>query len=423
MPSLCPAVLLLVLLPAFATAQPDDPYLTAQAAAQTALEAYETQAYPAFLTHIRAAQAALPNHPRLTYLLARAHALNNQPEAALQALHHYADLGLVDTPEADSTLALLHGTPGFRAVLTRIAVNQTVIGTPDTAFTLPEPDFIPEAVAFDPVQDAFYVGSVRKGKIVRVQGGEATDFATGLWSVLGLQVDARRRHLWACSSAFVHTEGLEADEIGQAGLFQYDLDTGRLLKRHHFPAGEVKHNINDLTLATDGTVYVSNPGNRILYRLLPEADSLQPWIGPGPLPVPQGLALSEDERHLYVADYARGLYRIDVATKVLAPVSAPDTVAVTGIDGLTRYGNTLLAIQNGIRPYRVVQYHLTPDGTAITHMTRLANNLPYDEPTLGTVVDHTFYYVANSQWNLFDRAGTLPPKDQLQGPLILKIEL
>ncbi len=56
-------------------------------------------------------------------------------------------------------------------------------------------------------------------------------------------------------------------------------------------------------------------------------------------------------------------------------------------------------------------------------MTRLANNLPYDEPTVGTVVDDVFYYVANSQWNLFDRAGNLPPVEDLNGPVILKIDL
>jgi hypothetical protein len=52
-----------------------------------------------------------------------------------------------------------------------------------------------------------------------------------------------------------------------------------------------------------------------------------------------------------------------------------------------------------------------------------AANPAFQEPTLGVVVEDTFYFVANSQWNRFDDQGHLPPAQQLQEPLILALPL
>jgi len=89
---------------------------------------------------------------------------------------------------------------------------------------------------------------------------------------------------------------------------------------------------------------------------------------------------------------------------------------------LYRHGNELIAIQNGIRPHRVVAYRLSDDGVSIEASRTLASNLPeFDEPTLGVVRGDDFYFVANSHWNRFDTENRLP--DGLSGPIILILEL
>jgi hypothetical protein len=45
----------------------------------------------------------------------------------------------------------------------------------------------------------------------------------------------------------------------------------------------------------------------------------------------------------------------------------------------------------------------------------------FDEPNLGQVVGDSFYFIANSHWNRFDREGNLPA--DLAGPIVLKIDL
>ena len=102
----------------------------------------------------------------------------------------------------------------------------------------------------------------------------------------------------------------------------------------------------------------------------------------------------------------------------------PDDVTLLGIDGLACYGNRLLAIQNGIQPHRVIQFYLSKEADGIERAEVLeANNPRFIEPTLGTVVGDTYYYIANSQWNRFDENGQLPDTAELQAPVILKMVL
>ena len=93
-----------------------------------------------------------------------------------------------------------------------------------------------------------------------------------------------------------------------------------------------------------------------------------------------------------------------------------------GTDGLYRHGHWLLAIQNGIRPNRVVALQLDNSGLAVTRYEVLAAALPdFDDPNLGVVVGDRFHFIANSHWPKFDREGRLP--DGLTGPLVLSVPL
>jgi hypothetical protein len=123
-----------------------------------------------------------------------------------------------------------------------------------------------------------------------------------------------------------------------------------------------------------------------------------------------------------VADYVGGLFRVRLSDYSVERVLSAESQSLFGIDGLYRYGDELIAIQNGIRPNRVIALTPAPDGITIISSRILARKLPeFDEPTLGTIVGDDFLFVANSHWNRFDRDGNLP--DDLQGPIILKIGL
>jgi hypothetical protein len=111
-----------------------------------------------------------------------------------------------------------------------------------------------------------------------------------------------------------------------------------------------------------------------------------------------------------------------VDTAALPFLDEPARISLYGIDGLYRHGRELIAVQNGIRPHRVVGLTLSESGLRVTASRVLASGLEqFDEPTLGVVRGDTFYFVANSHWNRFDHDGNLP--DDLAGPIVMKLSL
>jgi len=79
-----------------------------------------------------------------------------------------------------------------------------------------------------------------------------------------------------------------------------------------------------------------------------------------------------------------------------------------GIDGLYYYKNSLIAIHNGTKPYRIMQYFLNETGLNI-ESERVINRggASLSEPTLGQVKDGYFYYLANSPWQAYDEEMNL----------------
>jgi hypothetical protein len=138
----------------------------------------------------------------------------------------------------------------------------------------------------------------------------------------------------------------------------------------------------------------------------------------------QGLALTPDERRVYVADYSRGLIQVDLATRTASEVAGADTMLTLGIDGLYYHDGTLVGIQNGVTPHRVLRLELSPDGERIVRSVAIERGHPHHrEPTLGALVGRELYYVANSQWELFGDDGRIAQPDSLQQPVVLRLRL
>jgi DNA-binding beta-propeller fold protein YncE len=292
------------------------------------------------------------------------------------------------------------------------------------AFTLAEKDLLPENLAFDPADGSFYIGSTRKGKVVRrASNGRVTDFIPsgrdGLWMVVGLKVDSARRILWVNSSGASNYFRYTAADDGKAGLFRYDLKTGNLLKKF-LPKEDGPHFFNDLVVTRDGRVFVTDMAGKAIYLASPQADSLVRWIAPESFTDPNGIALSTDERTLYVAS-VEGLNSIDIATRTSTLLPRPADVDDVGIDGLYFVNGSLIGIQGGRR--NVVQrFVLNPDRTRIERAEVLEANHPmFMNPTTGVIVGRDLYYIANSQFGSFDKNGSLFPPDRLFEPVILRL--
>jgi sugar lactone lactonase YvrE len=383
---------------------------------------YQARNYPAMLDTLEAMNALRPNHPTVLAALGSAFALNSRPGDALDVMDRLVAMRVWFDP-ADSDFDSLRTDARFIRIsrdLDRLKSER--IGSAVVAYRLAERDLITEGLAFDQSSGAFFVSSARKGKIIRIdRNGKMIDFAApGTHGLSGLGVDCRRRILWACSTASARNVAFQKGDPNDASLVGIDLRNGTPVRRVKPHDAEVF--CDDLTVAADGTVYVSDSAGSIL-QLAPGSADLETLVPRGRIRSPQGSVLSADEKRLYVADYGGAIRAVDVQTGDVVPLRLPADFQSMGIDGLTRYGNSLIAVQNGIIPNRIVRLDLGAGGLSVNHVQILEMNHPLmDEPTIGKVVGSDYYFVGASQGNKFDR-GTPPDPKTLRPGIIFRIPL
>ena len=151
---------------------------------------------------------------------------------------------------------------------------------------------------------------------------------------------------------------------------------------------------------------------------------LDVFVPAGTIQGPNGLVTTPDGRWLYVSDYAGFIFRVDTATKAVIRLLAPPDVALYGIDGLALYKGSLIGVQNGVEPARVVRLDLSPDGTRVSAVHIIDMNQPrVAEPTNGVVVDGHYYYVANSFGALLRKPNSTLADQPLEEPVILKLKM
>ncbi len=322
------------------------------------------------------------------------------------------------------TLTLATASPAQEEA-SRTPVNHSLI-----AFTIPEKDLLPENVAYDPLEQAFYVGSTRKGKVVKVdKQGKVADFIAprqdGLWMVIGMKVDATRRVLWVNSSYGDNLIGYQKSNGSPAGVFKFDLRSGKLIKKYVLDKPGETHFFNDLVLNRRGDLFITHMFKESsLYRIAADRDELELLARPASsngFSEPNGITLSGDERSLFVAT-AEGISAFDVASLAHRQLTALPEVSLKGIDGLYFYKRSLIAIHPGRKLVR--RYFLDEALKSVIRAETIEAQHPmFNVPTTGAVVNDTFYYIANAQFGSFNKDGSLFPLERLYEPVILKVRL
>lgn len=390
-----------------------------------AVAAYRAGDAAAFLAAAQAAQAERPDSPQAAYLLAAASAMAGESEAALALLRGLADQGLSVSPGGEAAfepLALAERAP---ALLERLARNGEPQGDARVEARLADGRFAPEGIAWDAARARFLLGSIHQRRIVAVgSDGVAAPFvgagAGGLLSVFGMRVDQATDRLWVATAGVAQSAGIEPDRVGRSGIVRFDLAEPDNTVAYWLPEDGAEHVLGDLLLL-DGDLLATDSLSGAVWRLDPVDGTYTQVLPPGRLISPQGLAPGPDSDTVYLADYRGGLFLLDLRDGALRKLPEGGTTH-HGIDGLYRAGPWLIAVQNGVRPHRIMALALNAAGDGVTHHRVLAAALPdFDEPTLGVVRGDRFFFVANSHWPRFDAQGRLP--DGLDGPVLLSVAL
>ncbi len=301
----------------------------------------------------------------------------------------------------------------------------------EIAFQLPERDLVPEGIAYDPKSDTFFLGSIRKRKILRIdRAGEVVTFVppneNGLLGVVGVKVDEERRLLWACAFDGPQNEEHDPEEPQLTGVFVFHLDDGRPVAKYTVEKKSDWHMCNDLALASDGMAYVTSFAGGTIYEIDPEAGEMTEFL-PLPRTATNGIAITPDDRFLFIAA-GRRILRCDRETLEVIALARPAGVEIGGGDGIYFHEGSLLMIEvrlvAGALSDRVLQLGLSGELDAIETVAVLDEDHPlYSTPTTGALVGDWFYYVANSQFRKIDEQGKMPPLEELSDITILKVPL
>ena len=391
-------------------------------------KAYRAKDYARFIVLERQALVLAPSNARVLYNVACGEGLRGNTREAVRLLDQLLARKLDLGAENDEDFASIRKSPEWCAFLARLAELRKPIVHSEVAFRLADPALVATGIAVDPRTGDTYIGSVRQRKIVRrTKDGLVSDFTRpaqdGLMAVDSLAIDSARRLLLASCGVAPFMTGYSKDDYGRSGLFLFDLATGKLLRKAMLPADGKRHILNALVLDRHGNAYVSDSGVAGVYRLEQGTSELKVFIAENVFRSTQGLALSDDEKTLFVADYSDGVWAVDIASKERRRLEDPADAWLPGLDGLTRVPDGFIAVQIGIRPERVLRLRLDKQGRRITTVEILEMNHPeYGGPIQGVVSGGAFFYVANSQLDLGDETGAFAA-DRARATVVLRLRL
>lgn len=295
-------------------------------------------------------------------------------------------------------------------------------GKTEKAFEVAEKDLIPEGIAYDSIGGSFYIGSITKSKIIKVDGkNKVSDFletgAYGNWSYLGMKVDPENRVLWACRNQMING----ADSAGYGGIFKYDLTTGELIQKYIVNKTEDTHLLNDLVLHR-GNVYITDSEGGGLYIVKPESDSLEQFLPSKSFIYPNGITVSPDGEHLILAT-ARGLQKVDLKSKDVTAIPFP-SYYIVGIDGLYTFKNHLVGIQNAVFPESINKFFLSENMEEISGIEIITYNEPvFDKVTTGAIKENFLYFIANSHIDQLGDEGDIKDSTKLKNLEVYKVRI
>jgi sugar lactone lactonase YvrE len=408
----------------------------AAASAQTTLQLYahhdsaaaaarKAGNWTAYGAEIPLLDSILNGHPNVRIVRARIGAHLGDTASAYASLRDFAAMGLRRRIEADTDLVALRGTASWNSLIERIAANGAKIGTFNSAFVMPDSDFIAEDITWDPTAKRWLVSGIRRSVIRSIdQQGKQTTLVQGAdrgWGILALAVDPARNVMWATAEAIPISLGFDSVNAGKASIFRYDSRNGSLLERYDMPSS-AHHGAGDIAVAENGDLFVSDAADGSLY-VIRNGGQLQVLVPKGELMSPQGPAISPDRKHVYLADYARGIARIDRTNGKVDWPKHSHEVALNGIDGLSfADSHTMIAVQNGTNPNRLVRITLDDSGTTITRVESIAQDeSSINEPTHGVFVGRDYYFIANGGYGSFGDDGKLRAGERAIAPVIAKI--
>jgi len=328
-----------------------------------------------------------PTSPPLHFLNAEAFAMSGRIGPALAELHWLADRGYhYPFWERDSfaSLPVVDETAALRAAMTENGVPSGKIAR---VVRLDRDDL--DAEGIDSIGQDWIVGSMVNGSLYRVNRGGAS---TLVWReqeagrrLFGVRHDPQRNLVWACSNG-------PDDRHARPQLLRIALQPLAITR---LSVPDPRALCNDVALLPDGAVAITDSNRGAVWQLTGKGQ-WRALAEPGALGYPNGITYLAEAQRVVVADL-RGLWTIDVADPHLIAIAEQGTFT-GGVDGLYAVDGELIAIQNGLRPHRVLRIAVSPNVGLAQRVDVIASNVPeLATMTTSAVKDGKITVLAGSQ--------------------------
>jgi sugar lactone lactonase YvrE len=251
---------------------------------------------------------------------------------AIKWLEKYAATGLTfDLAQEGNMTALLDEEAGQK-IAARMQENSKPITTAELVCSLPQADIMPEDIAYVKSSGSFIVSSIQHHSLYRVTlpraGGKECAMQelplpadARRWPTLAVSFDPTRNALWVTASAMPGFSGFPKEDSGKAQLLEVDATSGKVLHRFDLAANGPAV-LGDMSVAADGTVYVTDSIGGGVYRLHGDLQTAKLEKIADGLFSPQTPVLARDGKRLFIADYSMGVAVIDLpAAGAMAKVS------------------------------------------------------------------------------------------------------
>jgi hypothetical protein len=376
--------------------------------------------------------------PRYMLSVATIEARLGHKDEALRWIEKYVATGLSFDPAKDEDLKSLM-TAGTGASVAELMKERSLpVSNAEFVCELPQADTMPEDITYLKSSGAFFVSSIQHHTIYRVSLPKTGSRQCSMeelplpaedkhWPTLAISADPKRKVLWVTASAMPGFSGIPKEEQGKAVLMEIDPATGKVLHRFN-PTTTGPAVLGDMCVTDQGTVYVTDSIGGGVYRLHGDLQTAKLEKIADGLFSPQTPVLAHDGKRLFVADYTMGIAVIDLPTAGAAPNFAaklnylphPENVAIVGLDGLYSNGDSLIGIQNGTEPERILQLLMNPAQTEITG-DQVIHQIGQLDPTHAVEVDGWFYATSNVGWSkVDDNTGQLKPGEKFSPPALLR---
>lgn len=352
--------------------------------------------YAAFLDLTQQAISLHPSHPALLHNLALGYALTDKNDNAISTIRRSISYNANYPFKEEPHFNHLKKWDGYDQLqIFADSLKQKISSSEVYSKTVLD-KIHPEDFAI--INNEVFLADVNGGKLIKINSqGVAVTLADLLSSVMAIVPDENHR-LWVTTSMMPQYKAYDSTQLNATKIYHYDIMEKKVVKEIKL---EGEHVLGAGCTDINGNIYFTDSTTPKIYYFNKAKGDIEEFMELKSAFNLQGITYDESNHTLFVADYIKGIVKVDLNTRSEKWLRS-DGFLLKGIDGLVKVDKGLVAIQNGSSPRRLL--YLETNGEDIVLAKIIDNNLGYEaEPTNGKYINGVFYYIANSPWPLYDK--------------------